>query len=470
MKTTRDKQKDDLNFDYKYGFSMPEKSFYKAKKGLREDVVRMISTIKEEPEWMLKLRLKAYEIFLEKKMPKFGPSLGKIDFDDIYYYLKPTEGQVHSWEDLPTEIKETYDRIGVPEAEKKFLAGVSAQYESEVVYESVNKELAKDSVIFCDMDTALREHGDLVKEYFGTLIPPHDNKFAALNTATWSGGSFVYVPKGIKVTLPLQAYFRINSKRFGQFERTLIIAEEESEVHYVEGCTAPIYTNESLHAAVVEIFVKKNAHVRYTTVQNWSNNIYNLVTKRTHCAEGGFMEWIDCNIGSGITMKYPSVYLYGDGARGEVLSIAYAGNGQIQDAGAKMMHFAPNTSSRIVSKSISKDGGRTSYRGLVQVSPKAKNSSVFVSCDALILDEESRSDTYPTMKIKEDDVEIQHEATVEKLGDEKLFYLMSRGLSKSDAESTLVLGFMEPVTKEIPLEYSIELNRLIKLEMEGSVG
>ncbi len=470
MKAQQDKQKKELQFDYKYGFSMPEKSVYKAKKGLREDVVRMISKIKKEPAWMLEFRLKAYKIFLEKKMPKFGPSLEKIDFDDIYYYLKPTEGQVNSWEDLPAEIKETYDRIGVPEAEKKFLAGVSAQFESEVVYESVTKELTKDGVIFCDMDTALRDHEDLVKEYFGTLIPAHDNKFAALNTATWSGGSFVYVPKGVKVKLPLQAYFRINSERFGQFERTLIIAEEGSEVHYVEGCTAPIYTSQSLHSAVVEIFVKKNAHVRYTTVQNWSTNIYNLVTKRAHCGENGFMEWIDCNIGSRITMKYPSVYLHGEGARGEVLSIAFAGKGQIQDAGAKMMHFAPNTSSRIVSKSISKEGGRTSYRGLVQVSPGAKNSSVYVSCDALILDEESRSDTYPTMKIKEDDVEIQHEATVEKLGDEKLFYLMSRGLSKPDAESALVLGFMEPVTKEIPLEYSIELNRLIRLEMEGSVG
>ena len=464
------KQKDDIKIDYKYGFSMPEKSFYKAKKGLREDVVRMISKIKKEPEWMLAFRLRAYKIFLEKKMPKFGPSLAKIDFDNIYYYLKPTENQANAWEDLPKEIKDTYDKIGVPEAEKKFLAGVSAQYESEVVYESVNKELSKLGVIFCDMDTALRDHENLVKEYFGTLIPAHDNKFAALNSAVWSGGSFVYVPKGVKVKLPLQAYFRINAERFGQFERTLIIAEEGSEVHYVEGCTAPIYTTESLHAAVVEIFVKKGAHVRYTTVQNWSKNIFNLVTKRTHCEENGFMEWIDCNIGSGITMKYPSVYLYGEGARGEVLSIAYAGNDQIQDAGAKMMHFAPNTSSRIVSKSISKEGGRTSYRGLVQVAPGATNSSVFVSCDALILDEDSRSDTYPAMRIKENEVEVQHEATVEKLGDEKLFYLMSRGLSQGDAESALVLGFMEPVTKEIPLEYSIELNRLIRLEMEGSVG
>jgi Fe-S cluster assembly protein SufB len=463
-------KQDDINFDYKYGFSMPEKSIFKAEKGLDEDKVKQISAIKKELKWMTDFRVKSYGIFKSKKMPKWGPDLSKINFDEIYYYLKPTENQVSSWEDLPQEIKETYDRIGVPEAEKKFLAGVSAQYESEVVYESVNKALSKQGVIFCDMDTAVREYSEIVKKYFGKLIPPQDNTFAALNSAVWSGGSFVYVPKGVKVTLPLQAYFRINSERFGQFERTLIIAEEGSDVHYIEGCTAPIYTSDSLHAAVVEIYVKENAHVRYTTVQNWSKNVYNLVTKRTHCEKNGFMEWVDCNIGSQITMKYPSVYLHGEGARGEVLSIAYAGENQLQDAGAKMIHFAPNTSSRIVSKSISKQGGRTSYRGLVQVMPKAKNSSVFVSCDALLMDDASRSDTYPFMKIKEDDVEIQHEATVEKLGDEKLFYLMSRGLSKADAESLLVLGFMEPVTKEIPLEYSIELNRLIRLEMAGSVG
>ena len=419
---------------------------------------------------MTDFRLKSYKIFLEKKMPTWGGDLSKIKFDEIYYYLRSTDKQVNSWEDLPAEIKETYDRIGVPEAEKKFLAGVSAQYESEVVYESINKELDKQGVIFCDMDTGLREHPEIVKEYFGTLIPPHDNKFAALNSAVWSGGSFVYIPKGAHVKLPLQAYFRINSERFGQFERTLIIAEEGSSVHYIEGCTAPIYTTDSLHSAVVEIFVKKGARVRYTTVQNWSKNVYNLVTKRAKAEENAIMEWVDCNIGSQLTMKYPSVYLMGEGARGEVLSIAFAGKDQVQDAGAKMMHFAPNTSSRIVSKSISKEGGRTSYRGLVQVFPKAKKSTVYVSCDALILDEASRSDTYPYMKIKENDVEIQHEATVEKLGDEKLFYLMSRGLSKPDAESALVLGFMEPVTKEIPLEYSIELNRLIRLEMAGSVG
>ena len=463
-------QQEDIQFDYKYGFSMPEKYTYKAKKGLDKDVVKMISSIKKEPKWMTEFRLKSYKVFLEKKMPTWGGDLSKINFDEIFYYLRPTDKQVNSWEDLPSEIKETYDRIGVPEAEKKFLAGVSAQYESEVVYESINKQLEKDGVLFMDMDSGLRKHPEIVKEYFGKLIPPHDNKFAALNSAVWSGGSFVYVPKGVHVTLPLQAYFRINSERFGQFERTLIIAEEGSSVHYIEGCTAPIYTSDSLHSAVVEIFIKKNARVRYTTVQNWSKNVYNLVTKRAKAEEHAIMEWVDCNIGSQLTMKYPSVYLTGEGARGEVLSIAFAGKDQLQDAGAKMLHFAPNTSSRIVSKSISKEGGRTSYRGLVQVFPKAKQSSVFVSCDALILDEASRSDTYPYMKIKENDVEIQHEATVEKLGDEKLFYLMSRGLSKADAESALVMGFMEPVTKEIPLEYSIELNRLIKLEMVGSVG
>lgn len=463
-------QNTNLDFEYKYGFSMPENYTFKAEKGINERIVAQISAMKGEPEWMTKFRLTSYKIFLEKKMPTWGGNLSKINFDDIYYYVKPVKDQAKSWEELPAEIKETYDRIGIPEAEKKFLAGVSAQYESEVVYESFNKALTKLGVIFCDMDTAVKKYPEIVQEYFGKLIPPYDNKFAALNSAVWSGGSFVYVPKGVKVDLPLQAYFRINSEKFGQFERTLIIAEEGSSVHYVEGCTAPIYTTDSLHSAVVEIFVKKNARVRYTTVQNWSKNVYNLVTKRAKAEENAFMEWIDCNIGSQLTMKYPSVYLTGEGARGEVLSIAFAGEDQVQDAGAKMLHLAPNTSSRIVSKSISKNGGRTSYRGLVQVSPGAKNSSVFVSCDALLLDEQSRSDTYPSMKIKENDVEMQHEATVEKLGDDKLFYLMSRGISKTDAEGMLVNGFIEPVSREIPLEYSIELNRLINLEMAGSVG
>ena len=459
-----------LNMDYRYGFSMPEKAVFKTRKGLDEQVVNEISRIKKEPPWMTKFRLKAYRIFQKKALPGWGGDLSKINFEEIYYYLKPTFSRASSWEELPEEIKKTYDIIGVPQAEKKFLAGVSAQYESEVVYESINKKLRKLGVIFCDMDTALQKYPKIVKQYFGTLIPPHDNKFAALNSAVWSGGSFVYVPQGIKVDLPLQAYFRINAERFGQFERTLIIAEEGSDVHYIEGCTATIYTTDSLHAAVVEIFVKKNARVRYTTVQNWSTNVYNLVTKRARAESHALMEWIDCNIGSKLTMKYPSVYLYGEGARGEVLSIAFAGRNQLQDAGAKMLHFAPNTSSRIVSKSISKDGGRTSYRGLVQVMPGAKNSSVYVSCDALIIDEKSRSDTYPYMKIKESETEIQHEATVEKLGDEKLFYLMARGLKKVDAEGLLVNGFIEPVAREIPLEYSIELNRLINLEMSGSVG
>ena len=459
-----------LDFEYKYGFSMPQQYTFKSKKGLDDKVIKNISYIKSEPIWMTDFRLKAYEIFKQKQLPRWGADLTNINFDDMYYYIKPTDKQVNSWEELPKEIKETYDRIGVPEAEKKFLAGVSAQYESEVVYKSINRELKKIGVIFCDMDTGLRKYPEIVKKYFGTLIPPHDNKFAALNSSVWSGGSFVYVPKGVKVAMHLQAYFRINAEKFGQFERTLIIAEEESYIHYIEGCTAPIYTTNSLHAAVVEIFVHKNARVRYTTVQNWSNNVYNLVTKRARAEQNAVMEWVDCNIGSKVTMKYPSVYLFGEGARGEVLSIAYAGRGQHQDAGAKMLHFAPNTSSRIISKSISKNGGRTSYRGLVQVMPGAKKSSVFVSCDALILDEKSRSDTYPFMKIKEKDVTVQHEATVEKIGDEKLFYLISKGISKTDAEGLLVNGFIEPVVKEIPLEYSIELNRLINLEMSGSVG
>lgn len=470
MADSQNAQHKALDFDYRFGFSMPESYAFKAKKGISEKTVSTISKIKKEPRWMTNLRLKAYDIFMKKPMPQWGGDMSHINFDDIYYYLKPINKQVNSWEDLPADIKETYDRIGVPEAEKKYLAGVSAQYESEVVYESVNRELNRLGVLFCDMDTALAKYPHLIREYFGTLIPAHDNKFAALNSAVWSGGSFVYVPKGVKVTLPLQAYFRINSERFGQFERTLIIADEGSSVHYIEGCTAPIYTSESLHAAVVEIFVKKKARVRYTTVQNWSKTVYNLVTKRARADEDAIMEWVDCNIGSRLTMKYPSVYLYGERARGEVLSIALAGKGQVQDAGAKMVHFAPNTSSRVISKSIAKDGGTTSYRGLVQVMPSATDASVYVSCDALIIDESSRSDTYPTMKIKAKRASVQHEATVEKIGEEKLFYLMSRGLSKPDAESVLVNGFIEPITKEIPLEYSIELNRLIQLEMSGSVG
>ncbi len=449
---------------------MPSKAVYKAKKGLDEEVIINISAMKNEPEWMTAFRLQSYKVFRQKPMPAWGADLSEINFDDIYYYIKPIEKQANSWEDLPKEIKDTYDKIGVPEAEKNFLAGVSAQYESEVVYESINKELNRQGVLFCDMDTALKKYPEIVGQYFGTVIPPHDNKFAALNSAVWSGGSFVYVPKGVRVNLPLQAYFRINAERFGQFERTLIVTEEDSFVHYVEGCTAPIYTTASLHAAVVEIIVKKNARVRYTTVQNWSKNVYNLVTKRSRVEKNGVMEWVDCNIGSRVTMKYPSCYLMGEGARGEVLSIAYSGSDQHQDTGAKMFHFAPRTSSRIVSKSVSKDGGRTSYRGMVQVMSKAIDSSVYVSCDALILDKESRSDTYPLMRIKEQRTNVQHEATVEKLGEEKLFYLSSRGINRQEAEGLLVNGFIEPVTKEIPLEYTVELNRLINLEMSGNVG
>jgi Fe-S cluster assembly protein SufB len=456
--------------DYRYGFAMPERSVRKTGLGLNKKIVAEISKIKGESDWMRDFRLRAYEIFKQKAMPQWGANLSPIDFSAITYYLRATDQQSQTWEDLPQEIKDTYDRIGVPEAEKKFLAGVSAQYESEVVYESIAKELDKLGVIFCDMDTAVKKYPKIVKEYFGTLIPPHDNKFAALNSAVWSGGSFVYIPKGVTVKLPLQAYFRINAEAFGQFERTLIIAEEGSSVHYIEGCTAPIYRTSSLHSAVVEIFAKKGARVRYTTVQNWSKNIYNLVTKRARAEEGALMEWVDCNIGSGITMKYPAVYLAGRGARGEVLSIAYAGKGQHQDTGAKMVHLAPDTSSRVISKSISKDGGRSSYRGLVHIGKGAKNAQSSVICDALLLDDLSRSDTYPTMKIQNDSARIEHEATVAKIGTDKLFYLMSRGISKTDAEGLLVNGFIDPVVKEIPLEYSIELNRLINMEMEGSVG
>lgn len=462
--------KQQLDFDYKFGFAMPERSSHKTKAGLSADTVAEISGIKEEPDWMREFRLKSYEVFKNKPMPSWGADLSDIDFDAITYYLRATDKQSRSWDDLPPEIKETYDRIGVPEAEKDFLAGVSAQYESEVVYESMNKELERLGVLFCDMDTAVKKYPDIVKKYFGTLIPPHDNKFAALNSAVWSGGSFVYVPKGVEVKLPLQAYFRINAEKFGQFERTLIIAEEGSFVHYVEGCTAPIYSTASLHSAVVEIFVHKGARVRYTTVQNWSTNIYNLVTKRAKAEENATMEWIDCNLGSGVTMKYPAVYLTGRGARGEVLSIALAGKGQHQDAGAKMMHMAPETTSRILSKSISKDGGRTSYRGLVHIAEGAVGSVASVACDAMILDPDSRSDTYPSMNIKEQDSQIEHEATVEKIGEEKLFYLTSRGISREDAESLIVNGFLEPVVKEIPLEYSVELNRLINFEMKKKVG
>ena len=463
-------QSNPINTSYPLGFHEPEKYFFKSEKGLSEKVIENISWHKKEPEWMRKFRLDALKIFYSKTLPTWGGELGKINFNNIYYYIKPTNKKAVSWETLPEEIKRTYDRIGIPEAEKKYLGGVSAQYESEVVYKSIQKTLGKKGVIFLDMDSGLREYPELVKQYFGTLIPPHDNKFAALNSAAWSGGSFIYVPKGVRVELPLQAYFRINAANMGQFERTLIIADEGSFVHYVEGCTAPIYSTDSLHSAVVEIFVKKGARVRYTTIQNWSTNVYNLVTTRMRVEEDGVGEWIDGNLGSKLTMKYPSVYLMGKGARGEILSIAYAGPGQHQDAGGKAIHFAPYTTSKITSKSVSVGGGRTSYRGLLQVFQSAKGSKSKVVCDALLIDDASRSDTYPTMDIKQNNTQIEHEATVSKIGDEQLFYLMSRGLSKADAEAMIVNGFIEPIVKELPLEYAVELNRLIQLEMEGSVG
>lgn len=459
----------DLQAD-RYGFAMPEQFVQKTKKGINEAIVREISLNKSEPLWMTEFRLKSLKEFFQKPLPSWGADLSKINFDDITYYLKATEKGVTSWEDLPADIKETYDRIGVPEAEKNFLAGVSAQYESEVVYESIDKKLRSLGVIFCDMDTAVQKYPELVQEYFGTLIPFNDNKFASLNSAVWSGGSFVYVPKGVKVELPLQAYFRINAESFGQFERTLIIADEGSSVHYIEGCTAPTYRTSSLHSAVVEIFVKKNAHVRYTTVQNWSKNIYNLVTKRARAESDALMEWIDCNIGSGVTMKYPAVYLTGERARGEVLSIAYAGEGQHQDAGAKMVHLAPETTSRVISKSIAKKGGRTSYRGLVHIGKGALHAQAHIVCDALLLDDDSQSDTYPTMNVENQCSKLEHEATVEKIGAEKLYYLASRGFSEALANGLLVNGFIAPITENIPLEYSLELYRLMNLQMEGSIG
>ena len=462
----------EIGSDYKekYGFFVPEDYIFKAKRGLNPEIVTEISWMKKEPEWMLKMRLRSLEIFRKKPMPTWGADLSVIDFENIFYYLKAADKQSKTWEDLPPDIKKTYDRLGVPEAERKFLAGVSAQYESEVVYHSLHEELSKKGVIFTDTDSALRDHPELFKEYFGTIIPPADNKFAALNTAVWSGGSFIYVPKGVRVDIPLQAYFRINAENMGQFERTLIICDEGSFVHYIEGCTAPIYTTDSLHSAVVEIIVKKNARCRYTTIQNWSTNVFNLVTKRALAYADATMEWVDGNLGSQITMKYPSVYLMEPGAKGDVLSVAFAGKGQHQDAGGKMIHVAPNTTSTITSKSISKGGGRTSYRGHIKMYPDAKNSKSFVKCDALLLDDESRSDTYPYNDVDAENVTLGHEATVSKVSDEQLFYLMSRGITRNEAETMIVNGFIEPFTKELPLEYAVELNRLIQLEMEGSVG
>ena len=456
--------------EYKYGFHDNNVNIETFDKGLSEDVVRRISEIKSEPEWMLEYRLKALDIFYKKPMPTWGGDMSGINFDNIIYYVKPSDKQENDWDDVPDEIRKTYDKLGIPEAEKKYLAGVKAQYESEVIYGSLEEGLEKQGVIFLSTDEALKKHPDLVKEYFGTIIPPADNKFAALNTAVWSGGSFIYIPKGVNVEFPLQAYFRINSENMGQFERTLIICDEGSQVHYVEGCTAPIWTSDSLHSAVVEIVVKKDARCRYTTIQNWSNNVYNLVTKRAMAYRDSVMEWVDGNLGSKLTMKYPSIYMMEPGARGEILSIAFAAKGQHQDAGGKVVHCAPNTSSRIVSKSISKNGGRSSYRGLCKVMKGAKNCKSNVVCDALILDPESRSDTYPYIEIDEENVSIEHEASVSRIGEEQLFYLMSRGMSESEASTMIVSGFIEPLTKILPMEYSIEMNRLIELQMEGSVG
>jgi Fe-S cluster assembly protein SufB len=459
-----------LSDDYQSGFHDEEKFIFKTPKGLTADIVKQISTHKNEPAWMTDFRLQAYQIFLNKHLPTWGGNLSHIDFDDIYYYLKPTEKQVKRWDDVPESVKKTYERLGIPEAEKKYLAGVKAQYDSEVIYGSIKKNLTKKGVIFLSMDEGLVKYPEIVKQHWATVIPPADNKFAALNSAAWSGGSFIYVPPGVKVDLPLQAYFRINARNMGQFERTLIVADEGSQVHYVEGCSAPVYADDSLHAAVVEIVVKPYARVRYTTVQNWSKDVYNLVTKRARVEHHAIMEWVDFNSGSKLTMKYPSVYLIGDHAHGEILSIALAGSGQHLDAGGKAVHAAPHTTSRIVSKSISHHGGRTSYRGLLQATLRAANAKSNVVCDALILDSESASDTYPTIDIQSDDVEIAHEATVSKIGEEQLFYLKSRGIPQTDAEAMIVNGFIEPIVKELPLEYAVELNRLIQLEMEGSVG
>jgi Fe-S cluster assembly protein SufB len=453
----------------KYDFRTESTAVFKARKGVDADIVNQISEMKNEPDWMRDYRLKGLEIFNSKPMPKWGGGID-IDFQDIFYYLKPTDKQGKTWDEVPKEIKDTFDKLGIPEAEKKFLSGVKAQFESEVVYGSLKQDLADQGVIFTDTDSAVRDYPELVKEYFGTIIPSTDNKFAALNSAVWSGGSFIYVPKGVKIEFPLQAYFRINAENMGQFERTLIIVDEGASVHYVEGCTAPMYTSESLHSAVVEIICKRGSRCRYTTIQNWANNIYNLVTKRAVAYGDATMEWVDGNLGSKLTMKYPSVYMMEPGAHGEILSIAFASKGQHQDAGAKLVHCAPNTTGQIISKSISKGGGRASYRGLVRVEKGAKNSKCNVVCDALILDPESRSDTYPYIEILEKDVSVGHEASVSRIGEEQMFYLMSRGLTEAEASTMIVSGFIEPLVKELPMEYAVEMNRLIQLQMEGSVG
>src|SRR5580658_5114017 len=456
---------------YKFGWADSDVAGESARRGLSEEVVRDISALKHEPEWMLDLRLKGLELFRRKPMPTWGADLSGIDFENIKYFVRSTEKQAATWDDLPADIKSTYDKLGIPEAERqRLVGGVAAQYESEVVYHKIRADLEEKGVIFQDTDTALREHPELFREYFATVIPVGDNKFAALNTSVWSGGSFIYVPKGVQVEIPLQAYFRINTENMGQFERTLIIVDEDAYVHYVEGCTAPIYSSDSLHSAVVEIIVKRGARCRYTTIQNWSNNVYNLVTKRAIAQQGATMEWVDGNIGSKVTMKYPAVYLMGEHARGETLSVAFAGAGQHQDAGAKMVHCAPNTSSQIISKSVARGGGRTSYRGLVQVQDGAAHSKSTVKCDALLIDTVSRSDTYPYVDVREDDVEMGHEASVSKISEDQLFYLMSRGMTEDEAMATIVRGFVEPIARELPMEYALELNRLIELQMEGAVG
>lgn len=456
--------------DYQFGFKDPETYVFKSRIGLDREIVEQISAMKGEPEWMLDFRLKAFEHFQKRPMPTWGGDLSELDLDNIYYYVKPAEAESKSWDDVPETIKNTFEKLGIPEAEQKFLAGVGAQYESEMVYHQIQEHLEEQGVIFLSIEDGLREQPDLFREYFSTVIPIEDNKFAALNSAVWSGGSFVYIPKGVTVNLPLQAYFRLNVANIGQFERTMIIADEGSQVHYVEGCTAPTYSSDSLHSGVIEIVVKKGARVRYTTIQNWSTNVYNLVTQRALVHEGATMEWVDANLGSKLTMKYPSCYLIGPGAHGEILSMAFAGEGQHQDAGGKVIHVAPHTSSKVTSKSISKGSGRSSYRGLLKVYKGAKDVRSNVVCDALLLDDTSRSDTYPYIEIDEDDVTIGHEASVSKVGEEQLFYLMSRGLSEEEATTMVVSGFIEPLVKELPMEYAIEMNRLIQIQMEGSIG
>src|ERR671933_435701 len=462
-----------INADYaeKYGFHDPENYLFKAPKGLTRELVEQISAFKNEPDWMREFRLKALDHFLSRPQPTWGsPMLAEVDYDDIHYFVRASERASRSWDDVPEDVKKTFDRLGIPEAERKFLSGVGAQYESEVVYHQVREDLEQQGVLFLDMDSGLREHEDLVREHFASIIPANDNKLAALNSAVWSGGSFVYVPPGVHVEMPLQAYFRINTENMGQFERTLIIADEGSYVHYVEGCTAPVWTSDSLHSAVVELIAKPCARIRYTTVQNWSQNVFNLVTKRAIAEQDATVEWVDYILGSKLTMKYPSVYLLGEEAHGEILSIAFAGNGQHQDAGGKIVHAAPNTTSNIFAKSISKDGGRSSYRGLLEVAKGAHGAKSKVVCDALMLDENSRSDTYPTIRIGEEDVDVGHEATVSKIGEEQLFYLQSHGIPEEEASKLIVNGFIEPITKELPMEYAVEMNRLIELQMEGSIG